>query len=339
MATSIARKIAAKKKAAQAKKTTALAKKKAALVKKQAAAKKVALARKKIAANKVALTKKKVAFKRAALAKKKAALAKKQKLALAKKKKIELAKKLSIRKAAGAERKLAKRKQDQSRKLLAAQRKREQLVKKKAAALAAKEKAKAKARLEIERKAAREAKAAARTAAAIARETERKAKAEAQIAAREAALKAKRKPVPPPRPTIVKTTFLDGIQATKEFDLRFLGSQRDALVEARTKLLGQANRLEDEAHALIQDVEMGDVQFDEEGGEGDTMVVERERDLTLSAQARQTVEEIDAALIRIRTGEYGYSVHSGLPIARERLKALPWTTESVLERVGGIGNR
>ncbi len=250
-----------------------------------------------------------------------------------------MAKKAAIRKADEAARKLAKRKLDQARRILAAQRKREQAIKKKMAATAAKEKAKAKARLDIERQAARAAKEAARATAVLARESERKAKAEAQLAAREAALKAKRKPVPPPRPPIIKTTFLDGIQATKEFDLRFLGSQRDALVEARRKLLGQANRLEDEAHALIQDVEMGDVQFDEEGGEGDTMVVERERDLTLSAQARQTVEEIDAALIRIRTGEYGYSVHSGLPIARERLKALPWTTESVLERVGGIGNR
>ena len=41
---------------------------------------------------------------------------------------------------------------------------------------------------------------------------------------------------------------------------------------------------------------MGDVQFDDEGGEGDTMVVERERDLALSAQARQTIADIDAAL-------------------------------------------
>jgi RNA polymerase-binding transcription factor DksA len=316
---------------------TSIAQKKAA--KKKAAVKKAALAKKKIAANKVVLAKKKITAKKVALTKKKAALVKKQKIDLAKKKKIELAKKIALRKAVDAQRKLAKRKQDLERRLLTAQRKKDQAAKKKAAALAAKEKAKAKARLAIERQAARDAKDAARAAAAIARESERKAKAEAQAAAREAALKAKRKPVPPPRPIIVKTTFLDGIQATKEFDLKFLGLQRDALVEARTKLLGQANRLEDEANAMIQDVEMGDVQFDEEGGEGDTMVVERERDLTLSAQARETVEEIDAALIRIRVGEYGYSVHSGLPIPRERLKALPWTTESVLERVGGIGSR
>lgn len=330
MATSIAQKKAAKNKIAQ---------KKALLAKKKIAANKAAQAKKKIAANKVAQAKKKIAEKKVAQAKAKAALVKKQKFDLARKKKIELDKKISDRKIAEAQRKLAKRKQDLERKLLATQRKKDQSAKKKAEALASKEKAKEKARLTIERQAAREAKAAARAAAAIARESERKAKADAQAAAREAALKAKRKPVPPPRPIILKTTFLDGIQATKEFDLKFLGLQRDALVEARTKLLGQANRLEDEANAMIQDVEMGDVQFDEEGGEGDTMVVERERDLTLSAQARQTVEEIDAALVRIRVGEYGYSVHSGLPIPRERLKALPWTTESVLERVGGIGNR
>ena len=47
---------------------------------------------------------------------------------------------------------------------------------------------------------------------------------------------------------------------------------------------------------------MGDVQFDDESGEGDTMVVERERDLALSAQARQTIADIDAALARMADG-------------------------------------
>jgi RNA polymerase-binding transcription factor DksA len=84
---------------------------------------------------------------------------------------------------------------------------------------------------------------------------------------------------------------------------------------------------------------MGDVQFDEESGEGDTMVVERERDLALSAQARQTVAEIDAALQRLEDGTYGFSVVSGRPIPKERLEALPWTTVLVEEKVGGLGRR
>jgi RNA polymerase-binding transcription factor DksA len=131
----------------------------------------------------------------------------------------------------------------------------------------------------------------------------------------------------------------DGIAYTKDFDVKFLKAQRDELLAERQRLTGQAMRLEDEAQHLIEDAEMGDVQFDDEGGEGDTMVVERERDLALSAQARETVAEIDAALTRIEQGTYGYSVVSGRPIPRERLEALPWATELVEEKVGGIGRR
>ena len=148
-----------------------------------------------------------------------------------------------------------------------------------------------------------------------------------------------KKPEPPKRPVIEKREKKDGIQTTKEFELKFLLGQRAALYSAREELLGQAVRLEDEAHQLIEDAEMGDVQFDDEGGEGDTMVVERERDLALSAQARETIESIDAALARMKDGTYGYSVVSGFPIPRERLKALPWATELVQEKVGGLGRR
>jgi RNA polymerase-binding transcription factor DksA len=134
-------------------------------------------------------------------------------------------------------------------------------------------------------------------------------------------------------------TTKDGIVYTKDFDVKFLKVQHDALISERIALTGQATRLEDEANSLIEDGEMGDVQFDDESGEGDTMVVERERDLALSAQARQTVVEIDAALERMANGTYGYSIVSGAPIPRERLEAIPWATVLVEEKVGGIGRR
>ncbi|NIR41963.1 MAG: molecular chaperone DnaK, partial [Actinobacteria bacterium] len=73
-----------------------------------------------------------------------------------------------------------------------------------------------------------------------------------------------------------------------------------------------------EAEALIEGREPGDVQFDEESGEGDTLAVERERDLALSAQARAAVDQIDAALERIRAGTYGVCVTSGRAIPQER---------------------
>ena len=137
----------------------------------------------------------------------------------------------------------------------------------------------------------------------------------------------------------VKGVTKEGVAYTKDFDVKFLTSMRALLLEEKAALLGQAVRLEDEANSLIEEQEMGDVQFDDEGGEGDTMVVERERDLTLSAQARQTIADIDTALGRLTTGRYGYSTESGRPIPRERLEAIPWATMLVEEKVGGIGRR
>ena len=131
----------------------------------------------------------------------------------------------------------------------------------------------------------------------------------------------------------------DGIAYTRDFDVKFLKQQRDELLARRTSELARATRLEDEAISIIEDGEMGDVQFDDEGGEGDTMVVQRDLDRVLSTQARQTILEIDAALARIEAGTYGYSEVSGLPIQRERLEAIPETTVLAAEKVSGVGPR
>ena len=140
--------------------------------------------------------------------------------------------------------------------------------------------------------------------------------------------------VPKPR-----GTSKDGISYTKDFDVKFLKAQRDELLARRARELARATRLEDEATSIIEDGEMGDVQFDDEGGEGDTMVVQRDLDRLLSGQARQTVGDIDEALARIEAGTYGYSVVSGKPIPRERLEAIPETTVLAVEKVSGAGFR
>ena len=129
----------------------------------------------------------------------------------------------------------------------------------------------------------------------------------------------------------------DGIAYTKDFDVKFLKEQRDELRARRDAELARATRLEDEATSIIEDGEMGDVQFDDEGGEGDTMVVQRDLDRVLSTQARQTILEIDAALARLEAGTYGYSEVSGMPIPRERLEAIPETTVLAAEKVSGVG--
>ncbi len=142
-----------------------------------------------------------------------------------------------------------------------------------------------------------------------------------------------------PEKVAIKGFTKDGIAYTKDFDAKFVTAMHTLLLEEKVSITGQAVRLEDEALQIIEEQEMGDVQFDDEGGEGDTMVVERERDLALSAQARQTIADIDAALERLKLGTFGYSVESGRPISRERLEAIPWATVLVEEKVGGIGRR
>ena len=69
-------------------------------------------------------------------------------------------------------------------------------------------------------------------------------------------------------------------------DRKFAESQRQILIDERATYLRQADSLKAEADSLAEQREPGDVQFDEESGEGDTLAVERERDLALSHQAR-----------------------------------------------------
>ena len=154
----------------------------------------------------------------------------------------------------------------------------------------------------------------------------KKVAAPSKVAVKKAVVKPA-KPPKPPKP------------AKPAFDAKFLEEQRQSLFDERLNLIGSAERLEGEAAALMEDLDPGDVQFDDESGEGDSLVVERERDLALSGQARQMIADIDAALQRLENGTYGLSTVSGRPIPKERLRAIPWATELVEEKVGGLGRR
>jgi DnaK suppressor protein len=120
---------------------------------------------------------------------------------------------------------------------------------------------------------------------------------------------------------------------------KFLEGQRKALVDERTNYTRQATSLRAEADQLALDREPGDVQFDEESGQGDTMNVERERDLALSAQALASIDEIDRALEKIDAGTYGVCEKCGTNIPRERLRALPYAALCVQCKSGGLSRR
>jgi len=121
--------------------------------------------------------------------------------------------------------------------------------------------------------------------------------------------------------------------------LRFFEKQREKLLEERATYTHQAETLRLEAEQLAEEMEPGDIQFDEESGEGATMNVERERDLTLSAQASAAVDEIDRALAKIDAGTYGLCEQCGQPIVRARLEALPYASLCVACKSGGLSRR
>ncbi|HEY5154650.1 MAG TPA: TraR/DksA C4-type zinc finger protein [Acidimicrobiales bacterium] len=172
------------------------------------------------------------------------------------------------------------------------------------------------------------AKAAVTKAPAKAAATKAPAKAAATKApAKAAAKKAPAKNVPPAK------------RKLSAAEVKFVETQRLLLISERATYLRSADSLKAEADSLAELREPGDVQFDEESGEGDTLAVERERDLALSYQARAAVDEIDHALAKIPLGTYGICEVSGQPIPRERLKAIPWAREKVEYKVGGFGRR
>ncbi len=122
-------------------------------------------------------------------------------------------------------------------------------------------------------------------------------------------------------------------------DLKFLEEITELLAEERGIYQEQATSLRAEADSLALEREPGDVQFDEESGEGGTVTVDRERNLALSGQAALAVEEIDYASIRVADKTYGYCERCFQPIPKPRLRALPYARLCVACKSGGLSRR
>jgi DnaK suppressor protein len=122
-------------------------------------------------------------------------------------------------------------------------------------------------------------------------------------------------------------------------DLKFLEEISELLLEERAIYQEQATSLRAEADSLALEREPGDVQFDEESGEGGTVTVDRERNLALSGQAALAVEEIDYAAERVADQTYGYCERCFQPIPKPRLRALPYARLCVACKSGGLSRR
>ena len=162
----------------------------------------------------------------------------------------------------------------------------------------------------------------------------KKASAAKKAPAKAAAKKAPTKKAPTKKAAAAKRA---PAKNRSPFSAAFLTAQKKVLLDERATYTRQADSLQAEADSLVADFVSSDAQFDEDGGEGDTLSSERERDLALSAQARAAVEEIDHALAKFDDGTYGICEASGEPIPQERLEAIPWARVQVQYKTGGIG--
>ena len=103
------------------------------------------------------------------------------------------------------------------------------------------------------------------------------------------------------------------------------GTIRERLLELRATTEARLAALDgnfEEVVAASEDANSDD----EHDPEGATIGFERAQVAALTASARHTLEEVDAALERLENGTYGTCLSCGQPIAPARLEARPTAT-------------
>jgi len=110
------------------------------------------------------------------------------------------------------------------------------------------------------------------------------------------------------------------------FSKKELEELRDSLLKERAELQAQLAELESASFGTSQSDLSGEVAFDEEYADAGTATFERERDESLTDNARDLLRKIEKALVRMDEGTYGLCERCGKPIEKARLKALPYAT-------------
>ncbi len=105
-----------------------------------------------------------------------------------------------------------------------------------------------------------------------------------------------------------------------------LDDLRESLLKERAELQAQLAELESSSFGTSQSDLSGEVAFDEEYADSGTATFERERDESLTDNARDLLLKIEKALARMDEGTYGLCERCGKPIEKARLKALPYAT-------------
>jgi RNA polymerase-binding transcription factor DksA len=109
----------------------------------------------------------------------------------------------------------------------------------------------------------------------------------------------------------------------------FLDRQRQAIANEQQSCLDQIAVLDGDLAVLRDRDGSSDVDFTEEGGEGDSLAFERDREESLRSILVDRIDQLTAALARIENGTYGVCQSCGGPIGEPRLEALPDAVECV----------
>lgn len=91
----------------------------------------------------------------------------------------------------------------------------------------------------------------------------------------------------------------------------------------RRRILGNIEALQSEFGTTISD-ETEEHGLESHLADQGTTTFLRERDLSIEEHEAHLLDEIDAALQRIKDGTYGICEVDGTPIEFDRLQALPW---------------
>jgi len=127
--------------------------------------------------------------------------------------------------------------------------------------------------------------------------------------------------------------------AIRDVDDDFLLHQRGELSARRTSYREQVEGFSAAVEELAQAGEAPDLGDEQGFAEADSLSVERDRVLSLTALARGRIDEVDAALRRLESGTYGACRSCRRPIPTTRLEAVPEATQCVSCASGSVLRR
>jgi DnaK suppressor protein len=129
------------------------------------------------------------------------------------------------------------------------------------------------------------------------------------------------------------------MKRTNHYSPEFLDHQRQLLLEEQARHRRLAEGLQADVAELTEERGMTDTDVEEGFGEGAGMVVDRDRDQALHANAMAALAEIEAALARLESGHYGRCAICREQIPAARLEAMPAATVCVSCKGGSLSRR